>query len=79
MTGPIRSRPSAQELLFLPDALLTRSDLRSLGLTRRAVDAVFKALNPVFLPGYGRPLVRVRDYLALVEGSTFRDDQVRAA
>jgi hypothetical protein len=79
MTEPTRSRPTPQELLAQPDALISRTDLRSLGLNRRAVDAVFVACPTVHLPGYRRPLVRVRDYLALVEGSTFRDDRVRAA
>ena len=61
------SRPSAAELLELPDALLTRTHLRELGLERRAVDAVFRACPTVVLPGYSRPLLRVRDYLELVE------------
>lgn len=70
-------RPSAAELLKTPDAMLTRSDLRALGLQRRAVDAVFRALPVVVLPGYSRPLIRARDYLALVERSTYDDSRVR--
>jgi hypothetical protein len=31
----------------------------------------------VVLPGYRRPLIRVRDYLALLDGCTYRDDRVR--
>ena len=54
-----------------------RSALRDLGLERRAVDAVFRALPVVALPGYSRPLVRVEDYRELVERNTFRDDRVR--
>ena len=65
------ARPSAAELLTNPDALLTRSHLRELGLERRAVDAVFRALPVVELPGYARPLVKVRDYLELVERSLY--------
>lgn len=61
---------SAAELLANPDALLTRSHLRELGLERRAVDAVFRALPVVALPGYSRPLVRVADYLELVSSCT---------
>lgn len=57
------TRPTAAELLAQPDALLTRSHLRELGLERRAVDAVFRALPVVALPGYSRPLVKVVDYL----------------
>jgi hypothetical protein len=72
-----RKRPAATELLAKTEALLTRSDLRELGLERRAVDAVFRALPVVALPGYSRPLVRAEDYRALVERNTFRDDRVR--
>jgi hypothetical protein len=65
------TRPTAAELLTTPEALLTRSHLRELGLERRAVDAVFRACPIVALPGYSRPVVRVRDYLALLEESTY--------
>ena len=57
--------------------MLSRSDLRALGLERRAVDAVFRALPTVHLPGYQRPLIRAEDYLELVEQATYRDDRVR--
>jgi hypothetical protein len=72
-----RTRPSAAERLRTPDALLTRSDLRELGLDRRAVDAVFRALPVVALPGYSRPMVKVKDYLRLVDDCTYADDRVR--
>ena len=48
-----------------------------LGLERRAVDAVFRALPVVVFEGYSRPMVTVRDYLELIEGSTYRGDRVR--
>ena len=51
--------------------MLTRSHLRELGLERRAVDAVFRALPVVGLPGYSRPLVRVSDFRALIEASLY--------
>ena len=70
-------RPSPTELLETPDALLTRSDLRELGLERRAVDAVFRTLPIVALPGYSRPLIRARQYLELLEQHTYREDRVR--
>jgi hypothetical protein len=70
---------SVAELLKTPDALLTRTHLRELGLERRAVDAVFRELPVVALPGYTRVMVRVSDYLELVERSTYRDDRVRPA
>jgi hypothetical protein len=60
-----------------PDAFLSRSDLRELGLPRRGVDAVFRALPVVAFPGYSRPLIRVADYLAFLEANTYRDDRVR--
>ena len=66
-----------QERLELPEALLSRTDLAALGLPRRAVDAVFLELDVVVLPGYSRPFVRVRDYIELVDRSTYADDRVR--
>jgi hypothetical protein len=70
-------RPRAAELVRTPDALLTRSDLRELGLQRRAVDAVFRALPVVVLPGYSRPMIKARDFLELVERSTYDGSRVR--
>jgi hypothetical protein len=69
--------PMAIELLSIPEALLTRTHLRELGLERRAVDAVFRALPVVALPGYSRPLIRAEQFLELVERSTYDDDRVR--
>ena len=71
------ARPPAAERLENPAAMLSRSDLRDLGLERRAVDAVFRACPVVVLPGYSRPLVRVSDYLDLLERSTFTEERVR--
>jgi hypothetical protein len=73
----VSSRPPATDLASTAGALLTRSNLRDLGLERRAVDAVFRELPVVALPGYGRPMVRAEDFAALVERSTYRDDRVR--
>jgi hypothetical protein len=56
---------------------LSRSDLRELGLERRAIDAAFRACPVVVLPGYSRPLIRVRDYTNLIEQSTYNGDRVR--
>jgi hypothetical protein len=47
--------------------MLSRTDLRDLGWERRAVDAIFRELDVVFLPGYSRGHVRVEDYLTLIE------------
>jgi hypothetical protein len=74
---PLALRRAAAELLATPGALLTRSHLRGLGLERRAVDAVFRHLPVVALPGYSRPMIRAEDYASLVERHTFRDDRVR--
>jgi hypothetical protein len=57
--------------------MLTRSHLRALGLERRAIDAVFRALPIVSLPGYSRPMVRASDYVAFVDENVYRDDRVR--
>jgi hypothetical protein len=65
------TRPTAAELLANPEALLNRGHLRELGLERRAVDAVFRACPVVAFPGYSRSVIRVRDYLLLLERSTF--------
>jgi hypothetical protein len=70
-------RPTARDLLDRSGALLTRSHLRELGLERRAIDAVFRALPVVAIPGYSRPLIRAADYIDLIERNTFRDDRVR--
>jgi hypothetical protein len=69
--------PPATELLETPGALLTRTHLRELGLERRAVDAVFRTLPVVALPGYSRPMIRANQYRELVEQSTYEDDRVR--
>jgi hypothetical protein len=68
---------TAAELLANPDALLTRTHLRELGLERRAVDAIFRAAPVVVLPGYSRPLIRVSDFNRLLEQSTYNGDRVR--
>jgi hypothetical protein len=73
----VSTRPSAADLLERPGAVLSRRDLRELGWERRAVDAIFRDLDVVFLPGYSRGHVRVEDYLALLERSTYRGDRVR--
>ena len=75
---PSALRPSPAKLLSTPGALLTRSHLRELGLERRAIDAVFRRLPVVALPGYSRPMIRAEHYLELVEEHTYHDDRVRA-
>jgi hypothetical protein len=70
-------RPSSADLLSTPGALLTRSHLRQLGLERRAIDAIFRSLPVVALPGYSRPMIRAEQYLELVDQHTYGDDRVR--
>jgi hypothetical protein len=73
----VSDKPTAQELLERPaGVLLSRSHLRELGLERRAIDAVFRALPLVLLDGYSRPLIRAEDYLELVRERTFGNDEV---
>lgn len=66
----MNGRPTAATRLASPDAFLSRSDLRELGLERRAVDAIFRACPVIVLPGYSRALVRVADYQELLTRST---------
>jgi hypothetical protein len=65
------------ERLSNPEAVLSRGDLRALGLPRRAYDAVFRALPNVKIPGYAFTFVRVADYLRFMEENTYRGDRVR--
>ena len=76
-TPTISVRPPASQLLETPGALLTRSDLRALGLERRGIDSVFRTLPVVFLPGYSTGMVKASDYVALLEKQTFSKDRVR--
>lgn len=69
------ARP-ARELLLEPDGLMTSSHFAELGLTRAATDAIFRACPTVVLPGFKRPMVKVRDYLELLDRSTYRGDRV---
>jgi hypothetical protein len=74
------ARPAAKELLANPDAFLLRTDLFALGFNRKAVDAAFKNCPVIQLPGYSRPMIGVRDFLELIEASTYDDrrgDRVR--
>lgn len=70
--APTRRRSARQ-----PGGVLTRTDLRELGLERRAVDAAFRELPVVALPGYSRPLIRAVDFRRYIEQHTYSDDRVR--
>jgi hypothetical protein len=71
------SRPPASDRLTNPDAVLTRSDLRELGWERRGIDAIFRRAGVIAVPGYSRPVIRVGDYLAVLEDFTYRGDRVQ--
>lgn len=62
-----------RERLANPEAVLSRSDLAALGYPRRAIDAIFRALDVEAHEGYSRPLIRVGDFLAYRQARTFRD------
>jgi len=57
--------------------VLSRTDLRNLGYERRAVDAIFRRLDVVYIDGYSRPLIRAEALLELLEQSTHRGARVR--
>jgi len=73
----VSERPHATKLLETSGALLTRTDLRELGLPRSAVDAVFRALEVVVIPGYSRPMIHAEDFRSYIAEHTYRDDRVR--
>jgi integrase len=57
-------------------ALLDRGQLaRETGLSRAGVDAVFRALDVVHLPGLRKPLVRRQDVERLIVENTYRDGE----
>jgi hypothetical protein len=70
------TRPPVEELLRCPDAYLHRGDLFALGLGRRAVDAIFKAIGQD-VPGCSRPVVNVGDWLTYREEFTHRGGRIR--
>jgi hypothetical protein len=72
----VSDRPTAEELLERPHALLSRKHLQELGLSRRAIDAVFRELDLVYLPDYSYPFVKAADYVALIERHTYGNDRV---
>ena len=74
---PVELLESLSARLRTPDAFLSRGDLGALGLGRRAVDAVFRELPVIELPGYSKPMVKVRDYQGLIAACTYDGDRVR--
>lgn len=78
MTG---SAEKLGQRLENPEGFLSRTDLRLLGLERRAIDAIFRECRRregvIVLPGYSRPMVRVGVFQDVIADSTYRDNQVR--
>jgi hypothetical protein len=76
----MRKQAELLERLKLPEAVLSRTDLATLGWQRRAVDAIFRECarreGVVILPGYRRPMVRVATYQTVVTESTYGNDRV---
>ena len=64
-------RPPATELLRTPGAMLTRTDLRDLGL-ERAIDAVFRKLPVTFGPSTRGSEQRDGSHSKLTAGSRLR-------
>ena len=64
-------KPTLAERLEQPAALLSRSDLRQLGLERRSVDAIFRSLPVVAIPGVRRVYVRAGDLRAFLDEHTY--------
>jgi hypothetical protein len=58
-------------------AFCTRADLESLGFGRRAVDALFRAIPVVSLPGVRRVYLRRQDVEAYLEQHTYTADELR--
>jgi hypothetical protein len=71
----VSGRPTAAERLSIPDAVLSRTDLRDLGYGRQAVDRIFRACAVIVPPGSRKPLILVRDYHACVAAWTFHDGE----
>jgi hypothetical protein len=68
---------TASERLVTAGAFLSRADLAALGLSRRAVDAAFRACPVVVLPGFSKPLIQATDFRALVDQNTYDGSRVR--
>ena len=56
---------------------LSRTDLRDLGLPRRAIDSCFGNAPVIALPGYSRPLIRRADFEAFLLEHTYDQTRLR--
>lgn len=71
MTAAERSRTDG--------AFLSRTDLRDLGFTGRAVDAIFRQCPVIVFVGQRRPFIRSEDFRAAIAKRTFDENRVRPA
>jgi hypothetical protein len=61
----------------LPQLLDRKQLAAETGLTRAAIDAIFRELPVVALPGLRKTFVRRADVEVLIAENTYRDDRVR--
>jgi hypothetical protein len=66
-------RSSAAELLARGIGFLDSGHFRELGLSERAIEAVWRDCPTVRLPSFDRPLVPVEAYLAFIADHTYCD------
>jgi hypothetical protein len=66
----VSERPAATELLRTEGALLTRSHLRELGLSDRAIARLFASCGVVAFPRVRRVYIPVEEALARLEDET---------
>jgi hypothetical protein len=64
----VTDRPSAEELLATPGAVVVREDLRSVGLSDYEVDRLMRACGVVVFPGVRRSFVDAEAARAWIEG-----------
>jgi hypothetical protein len=61
----------------LPQFVDRKTLAAELGVTRAVVDAIFRALPVIVLPGCRKVLVKREDVARLLAERTFRSDEVR--
>jgi hypothetical protein len=72
----VNGRPDRPDLPDLP-AFCSKQDLEALGLGRRAVDALVRALPHVAIPGVRRVYLRRADVERYLADHTYSNDRVR--
>ena len=62
----------------LPELLDRKRLACEIGVGRATVDAIFRALPVISLPGHRKVFVRRKDVYELLEANTFRNQSVRS-